>query len=67
MTPMLGIMSSAGYPRTITVDYLVVAGGGGGGVSAGGGGGAGALPSDETAHLRAHSKETHISISQSTN
>ena len=42
--PLLGIIASQNYPRTISVDYLVVAGGGGGGSGgngAAGGGGAG--------------------------
>jgi hypothetical protein len=40
---ILGIVASQNYPRTITVDYLVVAGGGGGAGNIGAGGGAGGL------------------------
>jgi hypothetical protein len=37
---LIGIIASQNYPRTITVDYLVIAGGGGA-TAYGGGGGAG--------------------------
>ena len=60
--PIIGITASQNYPRTITVDYLVVAGGAGGGGNyggippvsgqydaGGGGGGAGGLRCTVTA------------------
>jgi hypothetical protein len=40
---LLGIIASQNYPRTFTVDFLVVAGGGGGAENESGGGGAAAL------------------------
>ena len=30
-SPILGIVAAQNYPRSVSVDYLVVAGGGGGG------------------------------------
>ena len=48
MTPIIGIVAAQNYPRTISINYLGVAGGGGGGGGAnasdnraGGAGGAG--------------------------
>ena len=41
MSPILGIVASQNYPRSISVQYLVIAGGGSGSTSYGGGGGAG--------------------------
>jgi hypothetical protein len=41
MSPILGIVASQNYPRTFSVNYLVIAGGAGGGSYRGGGGGAG--------------------------
>ena len=67
MAPMLGIMSSGGYPRTIPVDFLVVAGGGGGGYLAGSGGGAGGLRCTVTATGGGGSLETAIAAVPSTN
>jgi hypothetical protein len=63
MTPMLGIMASQNYPRTITVEYNVVGGGGNGGagvqsVAHGGPGGGGGL----TYGTNVFSRNTNFSV-----
>jgi len=68
--PVLGIIAAQNYPRTITVDYLVVAGGGAGGSGgfSGGGGGAGGLRCTVTASGGTPGTiETALTLSPSTN
>ena len=64
---LIGIIASQNYPRTITVDFLVVAGGGAGGKSAGGGGGAGGLRCSVTATGGGGSLPSAISCTPNTN
>ncbi len=66
MSPILGIMASQNYPRTIQVNYLVVGAGGGGasGYGGGGGGGAGGLRSTVTATGGGGSLETALTLNQ---
>ena len=71
---LLGIIASQNYPRTFTVDFLVIAGGAGGGdgvnspdIRAGGGGGAGGYRNSSGTSGANSSAETPISASPGIN
>ena len=51
--PIIGILASQNYPRSVSLEYLVVAGGGGTG-SLCGGGGAGGLVINTSQKLKFH-------------